>query len=331
MVDWKHVIVSGRWVTISGAVTTGVESIWTESNFVRNWCLTIQSVLLGWSILVYALEPTMVAATRLECHSLLTTSSLLWLMEQLPWVGFVPYPTLASFLSGLLAGSIGVQSLCHALRLGCINDIRLLLVSAIVACCTVVALCMWSWGVDGQHGVLQAVLGPFLARRFAVPAFAMINALIEELEFRGLLMEALLRDHDPLTVVVSVVWLQALLFAVQHYKGGFPCGHTGFALVLVWALVLGAIRYCADGCLLVYLIHVVADTTVALLICRSQRRRDMSRYTLRRARQPARPATTLRRRRRRAQHDATSSQPLASSSTFVQVWSSGSSKANLGT
>lgn len=278
---------------------------------------------------MYALEPTLIAATRLECHSLLTTSSLLWLMEQLPWIGFVPYPTLASFLSGVVAGSVGVDSLCRALRPGSINDIRLLLVGAIVACCTVLALCLWSWGVDGQHGVLQAVLGPFLARRFAVPAFAMVNALIEEIEFRGLLMEALLRDHDTLTVVASVVWLQALLFAVQHYKGGFPCGHTGFVLVLVWALVLGAIRYCADGCLLVYLIHVVADTTVALLICRSQRLRNMPRQTLRRARQPARPPATLRRHRRRVQHHATSAQPLASSSTFVQVWSSGSSKPEL--
>lgn len=302
-----------RWVPVCGVVTTGIESIWGNVATVRMWTRRANSLPLVLSVLNISVLGNSEDASAVVLNQLvLTTSSWLPYLS-LPNVAFVPYPILASCILGA-SSRVSRASLLRSLRPG--SPTTDATAALAVSCCTVLALCSWSARVE-DHGAIQDILGPALAVHpaAALPAFIALNPLVEEVEFRGFLMEALLRKDDSLAVVGAVIFLQAFLFAIQHYKGGFPCGRAGFLLVFLWALVLGSFRYRADGSLLVYLIHVVADATIAVLIRRetkAKRRRRRRHFGGSEARGalpplPARPTS----RRRKYE------------SEFVEVWSHG--------
>ena len=92
-------------------------------------------------------------------------------------------------------------------------------------------------------------------------AFVAVNALGEELVWRGLLQDRLC----SLMGVRAAVLLQALSFGLQHAHG-FPRGPVGIALVAIWGVMLGWLRERAHGLLAPLLAHVVADTTIAIVV-----------------------------------------------------------------
>ncbi len=89
------------------------------------------------------------------------------------------------------------------------------------------------------------------------------NAALEETTWRGVMMEALDSAFGP--GVLSVV-IQAVSFAVAHYRSGFPNGIVGSAMVLVYGLMLGTIRRKSKGMLGCWLAHVAADSTIYGLV-----------------------------------------------------------------
>jgi membrane protease YdiL (CAAX protease family) len=107
---------------------------------------------------------------------------------------------------------------------------------------------------------------PISSRRYrashaGAAAFALFNALFEELIWRGVFQSRLTALFgSPLAIV-----LQAVSFGVAHAHG-FPRGVVGVALVTVWALMLGALRARAAGLLAPLLAHVVADATIACVL-----------------------------------------------------------------
>ena len=92
-------------------------------------------------------------------------------------------------------------------------------------------------------------------------AFALLNAAVEEVVFRGVLMSALLQLLGPLAAVV----LQALAFGVLHLHG-IPGGPVGMVMAGVWGLLLGVLRLRSQGLLAPYITHIAADTTIAVLM-----------------------------------------------------------------
>ena len=184
----------------------------------------------------------------------------------MPGAGIVPYPLLAALATCMLP--YGAENLMQAAAVGECSNVMVGF-TVIVSALTVGALCAWSRSVKGDHGHIQRILGPMM-NAWTIPLFTFVNALIEEIEFRVILMSALLpfaeAESTTWVFMLTLVLVQAILFAVQHVAAGFPCGETGFLLVLVWGFVLGLIRTVDRGILLVYVVHVFADLTIALLM-----------------------------------------------------------------
>jgi membrane protease YdiL (CAAX protease family) len=93
--------------------------------------------------------------------------------------------------------------------------------------------------------------------------FAMLNAAMEEIVFRGIIMQALdsALGAGNLTVVI-----QAGLFAAFHYVAGFPNGTWGFVMVFVYGLMLGVLRRRSQGILASWIAHVLADVTIFAIL-----------------------------------------------------------------
>lgn len=91
--------------------------------------------------------------------------------------------------------------------------------------------------------------------------FAVVNATLEELVWRGVLQDRLIPAFGP----IGAVLLQAASFGAQHAHG-IPRGIVGVLLAGGWAVLLGLLRRRAGGLLAPVLAHVVADTTIAILV-----------------------------------------------------------------
>ena len=124
--------------------------------------------------------------------------------------------------------------------------------------------------------------------------FAFGNALVEELEFRGVLHDALAGScpslpppvvADAAGEALALTQLSAsslaacltpargaavvsinVLFALEHYRMGFPSGPVGAALVFAWGCALSTLRCASGGLWCAYLVHVAADLTIGYLV-----------------------------------------------------------------
>jgi membrane protease YdiL (CAAX protease family) len=93
--------------------------------------------------------------------------------------------------------------------------------------------------------------------------FCMFNAALEEITWRGVMMQALDSAFGP--GLLSIV-IQAAAFAVAHYQSGFPNGITGSLMVFVYGLMLGTIRRKSKGMAACWFAHVAADFTIYCLV-----------------------------------------------------------------
>ena len=93
--------------------------------------------------------------------------------------------------------------------------------------------------------------------------FCTFNAALEEITWRGVMMQALDGAFGP--GLLSIV-LQAASFAAAHYRSGFPNGIVGSLMVFVYGLMLGTIRRKSKGMAACWLAHVAADFTIYCLV-----------------------------------------------------------------
>jgi membrane protease YdiL (CAAX protease family) len=87
--------------------------------------------------------------------------------------------------------------------------------------------------------------------------FALLNATLEELVFRGVLFESLEPEWGWQVAVIAT----AVLFGLGHVHG-YPPGWPGVCLATTYGVVLGALRVMTGGLLLPICAHVVADVTI---------------------------------------------------------------------
>jgi len=92
--------------------------------------------------------------------------------------------------------------------------------------------------------------------------FAVVNAIIEEVVWRGLFWE-LLRRAVPATW--AVILLQAASFGLIHI-GGFPRGWMGVAMAALYGLFLGLIRQRSGGLVPPIIAHIVADAVIFAIL-----------------------------------------------------------------
>jgi hypothetical protein len=93
--------------------------------------------------------------------------------------------------------------------------------------------------------------------------FSAFNAALEEITWRGVMMEAL---DSALGAGYWTLIIQALSFGVAHYRSGFPNGIDGSVMTFAYGLILGFIRRKSRGMLACWMAHVAADSTVFCLI-----------------------------------------------------------------
>ncbi len=105
-----------------------------------------------------------------------------------------------------------------------------------------------------QVGLPVLILGGLL--------FSMLNAAVEEIAYRGILLDALRDVGLPIALAIG---LQAAAFGSIHIAG-FPRGWTGVGLATVYGAALGAIRIRAAGMLAPWIAHVLTDLVIVGIV-----------------------------------------------------------------
>lgn len=174
-----------------------------------------------------------------------------------PWIMVVP-----------LSVVFGVQWLTPRYsqlfwRIGDINR-RTVSTAAAVALLSCGALWLWLEWMAPDLSIPRSLLPSANAgvMALALAGFAVLNALIEELIFRGLVQEAFLTSF-PVAVAVGA---QGALFALAHAIGGVPDGPTGVVLTFIYGTALGALRQWSKGLAVPLGVHVVTDLFIGVVL-----------------------------------------------------------------
>jgi membrane protease YdiL (CAAX protease family) len=174
------------------------------------------------------------------------------------WLTELMLYTYVVMLIPTLRGTVGW------LRAGKLNA-KVWLTLMAVAVLAVVALRGWvrdnSPDLSRYTGMLPNL--PFGVLLVYGVAFAAFNAALEEITWRGVMMEAL--DSAFGAGYLSLV-IQALSFGAAHYQSGFPNGIPGTVITFVGGLLLGIIRRKSRGMLGCWIVHFFGDMVVFSLI-----------------------------------------------------------------
>jgi len=184
----------------------------------------------------------------------------------LPWqLAWWPLPGLVGVAVYLLARMLtGEQEDSHptGLRLGRLAAPDIWMVAGVVVTSASVLLvfCRVAPPHIGTGASFLTLLTPW-SLVVAGLGFALLNALVEELLFRGAVLHHLGHVLGGRTAVV----VQALAFGLLHLNG-YPYGAVGVGLAFVYGLLLGALRLRSGGLLAPWIAHVLTDLVIFVLI-----------------------------------------------------------------
>jgi uncharacterized protein len=150
----------------------------------------------------------------------------------------------------------------HWLRAGKLRGWVLVATAAIIALSTS-ALLLYDLLLKPDLGYLSSQVPPWRPAELIVAGafFSVLNALLEEMIFRGVLL-------DALTSQIGAVWavvVQAVAFGIGHGQG-YPPGSLGMALAAVYGLMLGMLRQRSGGLLAPWIAHVFADAVIFRIV-----------------------------------------------------------------
>lgn len=153
---------------------------------------------------------------------------------------------------------------CGWLRKGRVDKLVLQLVAATIVI-SAGALVAWIIIIkpDIGHHLAQMPEIPIWSYPFAGAGFAVLNAAMEEIVFRGIIMDTL---DSALGATSFSLFLQAVPFAALHYLSGFPNGFWGFIMTLAYGVMLGFIRRLSRGMLAPFIAHTAADATIFTIL-----------------------------------------------------------------
>lgn len=106
---------------------------------------------------------------------------------------------------------------------------------------------------------LKAMIPPLpgIALLAAGAAFSLVNAMLEEIAWRGILMHWLLTWMRP----IGALTLQALSFGFAHWNG-FPNGWAGVLLSGSYGLIMGWLVLRSGGLLPAIVAHIIVDVVI---------------------------------------------------------------------
>ncbi len=128
-----------------------------------------------------------------------------------------------------------------------------------------IALNIWFFTVRPDiHDLIEQYLPdwPLLILVLGGLAFSILNAAVEELAYRGVLMDALEKS-----VGVGMLSLsgQAAAFGLLHING-FPRGLSGVILASVFGMLMGWVRRWSGGFLAPWIAHVATDIVIVIMV-----------------------------------------------------------------
>ncbi len=193
---------------------------------------------------------------------LLVTFLLLWFTGLRPkrllfGLAFVVYVVVASRLPWLREVAPWRRAGWCSLRQGAIG----------AACGLVAGLALWTW-YAGRPETLADIVD--IAQDWSIWTLvsvgvlaAVINAVVEEAVYRGLVQDSLERVLRPgLTALV----LQASVFAALHFPTGILQGLAGVGLAFFYGLVLGLLRRRSEGLAVPVIAHTVTDMVIVVIV-----------------------------------------------------------------
>ncbi|MFO0701170.1 MAG: type II CAAX endopeptidase family protein [Nitrospira sp.] len=132
-------------------------------------------------------------------------------------------------------------------------------------CAAVAPIALVSW-VLLMNPNIDDLIQPI--SRFSLPlllagsvVFVLLNAIGEELIWRGVFQMSLRTLFGSYAAII----LQGLSFGVQH-ANGFPRGIVGVCLAFLWGLLQGWLRDRSGGLLAPMIAHIVADTSIVIIV-----------------------------------------------------------------
>ena len=146
------------------------------------------------------------------------------------------------------------------LKSGSIENQVLVLMSATIVI-SAIALIGWYIVLEPDLSIYDDLFPdlPLIVMPLAGLGFAVLNSVIEEFSFRGILMSGL---ENTLNNQAAAIIIQAIPFGLIHYVSGFPNGATGFSLTLIYGVLLGYIRSRSKGMTAPVITHIVADLVI---------------------------------------------------------------------
>jgi membrane protease YdiL (CAAX protease family) len=94
--------------------------------------------------------------------------------------------------------------------------------------------------------------------------FAVVNTVLEELLFRGVLYDGVEWQWGWKAAVL----VTAAIFGIFHVAG-YPPGFVGALMAAIYGLLLGWLRHRTQGLILPILAHVFADATIFGILVRA--------------------------------------------------------------
>ncbi len=139
------------------------------------------------------------------------------------------------------------------------------LLAGMTAAAAGIGLVLWTrWTDEFGQSTLETVATarrlPFGTLVFAVVLFVIVNAVTEEVAYRGIAFEA-----AAIFPPIAAVTAQAVAFGTLHVAG-FPAGTVGVGLAFGYGLMLGILRHLTGGLRLPVVAHMAADATIALVV-----------------------------------------------------------------
>lgn len=253
-------VVAGRrlWRVAAVLLATGLAAV-------VPYAATSAAALPASVVLLVVVSMAAVRTSSVAVHQSVLLVDLLYVAVAVGILGLWPVPAaVAVVLAWWLSGrGVAVHRWDAWLRRGrWTPELPLMIAGTVIV--TAAALLAWQRLLDGTlpQAYLDAAAGqPWWLIVLAGVAFSLLNAAVEELVFRGVLLSAL---TDVLGVGTAVV-LQAAAFGILHLHG-VPSGPVGIVMAGTWGLLLGMMRIRSRGLLAPYVTHIAADATIVLIM-----------------------------------------------------------------
>lgn len=208
--------------------------------------------------------------TSMRFEKKIFNSNLFLFLSALPIYMIVPLyqnPMLATLVITLIVSIImHGKEVFGLLSLGKIKDVKIWLAIIFVSIVSSISLVLWGvWTDDlgvGAAIIIELKKHSLFLILAIVPIGALINAIVEETVFRGIIQTELSNIFTNSTAIL----IQALLFAAFHYAWGFPNGIIGFGMTFVYACALGVMRHKVKGLIAPIIAHTIADSTISIFL-----------------------------------------------------------------